>query len=46
MNHSKKYNLVKEYYDSGAWNIARVRNAVVKGWITTEEFEEITGEVY
>lgn len=25
---------------------ASVRNAVVKGWITAEEFEIITGELY
>ena len=44
--HSPKYDLVKSYYDRGLWNITRVRNAVVKGWITPEEFEEITGEPY
>ena len=41
-----KYELVKKYYDEGLWNIARVRNAVVKGWITEQEFKEITGEDY
>lgn len=25
---------------------SRVRNAVVKGWITAEEFFMITGEIY
>lgn len=44
--HSAKYNLVKKYYDDGLWNIARVRNAVVKNWITVAEYEDITGEVY
>lgn len=43
---SKKYQKVKSYYDSGLWTIAMVRNAVVKKWITAEEFYEITGEVY
>ena len=43
---SKKYELVKEYYDNDLWNLARVRNAVVKGWITAEEFEMITGQPY
>lgn len=43
---SKKFNLVKKYYDSGLWNKEMVRNAVVKGWITAAEYEEITGEVY
>lgn len=43
---SSKFHKVKEYYDKGLWNIQRVRNAVVKKWITAEEFEEITGESY
>ena len=37
---------VKKYYDSGLWNKTMVRNAVVKRWITAEEYEEITGEAY
>lgn len=41
--HSKNFEKVKEYYDSGLWPIERVRNAVGK-WITEEEFKEITGE--
>ena len=43
---SKHLKKVKGYYDSGLWSIIRVRNAVVKGWITAEEFKMITGEVY
>lgn len=43
---SPKFNKVKKYYDSGLWNKAMVRNAVVKGWITAEEYELITGESY
>lgn len=43
---SAKYNLVYKYYHMGLWNIDKVRNAVVKGWITAEEFEMITGEPY
>ena len=43
---SKKYKTVKIFYDHGLWSIARVRNAVEKGWITDEEFKEITGEDY
>ena len=43
---SEKYQKVKKYYDSGLWNVKMVRNAVVKKWITTEEFEEITGIRY
>ena len=44
--HSTKYAKVKKYYDKGIWNIDMVHDAVVKGWITAEEFEEITGEPY
>ena len=46
MEHSKKYEKVKTYYDRNVWTIDMVRNAVVKGWITDEEFTEITGEEY
>lgn len=46
MDHSPKYEKVKHYYDTGSWKISRVREAVVKGWITEDEFEEITGEPY
>lgn len=44
--HSVKFELVKEYYDSGLWKKKAVRNAVVRGWITKEEYKEITGEEY
>lgn len=44
--HSPKYNKVKNYYDKGLWNDEMVRNAVVKGWITAEEYTEITGKPY
>lgn len=43
---SKNYNKVKTYYDRGLWSIDRVREAVVKGWITEEEYELITGQSY
>lgn len=43
---SKYYNIVKRNYDNGFWSIIKVRDAVVKGWITAEEFQEITGEIY
>ena len=43
---SKNYNKIKRYYDKGFWNIEMVKNAVVKGWITEEEYKEITGEEY
>ncbi len=44
--HSEKFYVVKGYYDAGQWSKKAVRNAVKKGWITAEEYEEITGEVY
>jgi uncharacterized XkdX family phage protein len=43
---SPKFNTVKRYFQLGLWSIDKVRNAVVKGWITAEEFEIITGEAY
>lgn len=43
---SKKFELVKSYYDKGMWNKVMVRNAVIKGWITAEEYELIVGEPY
>ena len=43
---SKKYAMVKGAYDRGSWNKAMVANAVVKGWITKEEYQMITGEEY
>ena len=44
--HSKNYEKVKKYWDEGLWNEQRVRNAVSKGWITEDEFREITGKAY
>lgn len=46
MEHSAKFNRVKSYFDRDLWNLTMVRNAVIKEWITAEEFEEITGEPY
>lgn len=43
---SKHYNKVKKWYDMGMWNIEVVKSAVKKGWVTAEEFKEITGEDY
>lgn len=41
-----KFEMVKDFYDRALWSITRVRNAVVKEWITPEQFTEITGEPY
>ena len=46
MKHSLKFEKVKEYYASELWNKTRVINAVKKGWINEEEFEEITYEKF
>ena len=43
---SKMYEKVKSYYDTGLWSVERVRNMVIKGIITEEEFYDITGEFY
>lgn len=48
--HSPKFEVVKNYYDSGLWKKKAVRNAVttpkIEWRITAEEYEEITGEPY
>ena len=44
--HSPKYEKVKAYYDMGIWDKRKVHDALVKGWITPSEYEEITGEPY
>ena len=44
--HSEKFYMVKENYDSGFWSKKAVRNAVKKAWITSEEYAEIVGEDY
>lgn len=46
VEHSPKFEDVKNWYNSGRWKIVAIRNAVIKGWITAAEFEEITGEIY
>ena len=46
MEHSERFELVKEYYRSGLWKKKAVKNAVKREWITAAEYEEITGEVY
>lgn len=41
--HSKKFDMILNYYKNFYWDINKVRNAVGK-WITEEEYKEITGE--
>lgn len=45
MEHSKDFEKVKKWWEIGK-PISWIRNAVAKGWITQEEFEEITGQDY
>jgi len=43
--HSPKFNTVKKWWER--WHdIAMIRNAVEKEWITEAEYAEITGEPY
>ena len=50
MGHSKNYEKVKKYYDTGVWSKAKVYNMVTNPksgpWITAAEYEQITGEPY
>lgn len=43
---SAKYETVRNYYKNKLWDEKKVRDAVMKGWITEDEFLEITGKVY
>lgn len=44
MEHSPKYEKIKTYYELGYWTEEMVKNAVKKGVITEEEYEEIVGD--
>lgn len=37
---------IQDYYDMGLWSNEWVGNAVVKGKITPDEYQTITGEAY
>ena len=43
---NKIYDKIKSYYDSGLWSEVRVRNMVIKGIITEEEYKAIIGQEY
>ena len=43
---SKMYDKIKSYYDSGLWSEVRVRNMVIKGIITEEEYKSIIDKEY
>ena len=45
--HSKNFEKIRDYYNSGLWSIAKMRAVVGKPLgITAEEFKEITGQDY
>ena len=44
--HSPRFELVKEFYESGLWGKGALKNAVEKKWITTAEYKELAGEAY
>jgi hypothetical protein len=43
--HSHWFKKIQGYFPT-MWNLTMVKNAVAKGKITVEEYEEITGEKY
>ena len=43
---SKMYEKIKKYYDTGLWSEERVRNMVIKGIITEEEYASIVDKEY
>ena len=43
---SKMYEKIKEYYNTGLWSEERIRNMVIKGIITEEEYASIVGKEY
>lgn len=43
---SNMYEKIKGYYDTGLWSEERVRNMVIKGIITEDEFSSIVGKEY
>lgn len=40
------YDIIKSNYQRNLWNIQMVRVAVVKGVITEQQYQEITGTSY
>lgn len=42
--HSKNFEIVKDFYVRGLWERKRLVDAVSKGWITKEEYKEVTGK--
>ncbi|MBQ7154866.1 MAG: XkdX family protein [Synergistaceae bacterium] len=38
--------MVSRYYDAGIWSKERVKDSVMRGKLSPEEYREITGEEY
>ena len=36
--------IIKKWYEQGLWTAEMVRNAVIKGKLTEDEYREIVGE--
>lgn len=45
-DHSSNFEKVKRYYNNKYWRPSAIADAVECGWITAEEYAEITGETY
>lgn len=43
---SKNFERVKKWYTLGKWPKEAVKNAVIKKWITADEYKNITGDDY
>ena len=40
------FDKIKQYFDTGVWDERKVRDAVLKGVISEEQFKAITGKDY
>lgn len=40
------FETLKNCYENGIWTKSQISDAVIKGWITAEEYKEITKEEY
>ena len=43
---SDNFEMLERFFDEGLWDQKRLKNAVIKNWITKEEYKLITGEDY
>lgn len=43
---SERYEELMKYYDLGLWDETRIKKAVIRGWLTPEEYKKITGKEY